>query len=135
MKFPKESGSRFIFSPMLIKDAFEAVFRKRPGKNRKMLLLMVAIFFMHLLPIFGEKSMAYLYVRTRYQWQVGEYGVYQSVTATTSVLSQLIIVPILTSSGKIPETVILLTILTCFEIRYLIKALAVYSWMYYLGKI
>jgi hypothetical protein len=43
------------------------------------------------MPFYGEYSVAYNYVRTRYEWGVDEYSTYGSIVSASSLVGKLII--------------------------------------------
>ena len=66
-----------------------AIFRKRDNSKRFYLLTYMATMLMFYLPFFGEGSVGYNYVRTRYHWGPVEYSDYRCVQAATRQLSPL----------------------------------------------
>ncbi len=133
---PKESHTkkRNAFSPLLILDAFRATFRKRLGPNRKYLLLTMVITTLTFMPFMGEGTVSYSYVKVRYNWGVDEYSTYSSVISASNLATQAIVIPFI-KYLNINEALVLIIVLTCTLARHLLKALAVESWMYYLGAI
>ena len=79
---------RGTFSPLLIKDSFVATFKWRYGPNRKYILILMAITLFTILPFAAEHSIAYNYVRTRYEWQVEEYSTYRSIVSAASIVGK-----------------------------------------------
>ena len=67
-----------------------AIFRKRDNSKRFYLLTYMATMLMFYLPFFGEGSVGYNYVRTRYHWGPVEYSDYRCVQAARRQLSPLI---------------------------------------------
>ena len=57
-----------------------AIFKKRDNSKRFFLLTYMATMLMFYLPFFGEGSVGYNYVRTRYHWGPVEYSDYRSDT-------------------------------------------------------
>ena len=41
-----------------------------------------------IVPFFGEGNISYLYVRTRYDWQVKEYSQFNSITSTAGIVGE-----------------------------------------------
>ncbi len=77
---------RNAFSLLHVKDCFQATFKRRQGPNRKYILILLAIDVIAQMPAYGEFSVAYNYVRTRYGWEVEEYSTYLSITSASSLL-------------------------------------------------
>ena len=71
-----------------VKDCLKVTFKKREGPNRKYIMLFFLITIFTIMPFFGEFSIAYNYVRTRYEWEVDEYSTYSSITSATSIVGK-----------------------------------------------
>ena len=48
-----------------------------------------------IMPFIGEGTVAYNYVRTRYEWDYEEYSEYSSITNTISIAGQAILIPLI----------------------------------------
>ena len=110
-----------------------AITRQRPGNNRKFLWLLVAIFLLHITPIFGEGVISYLYTYTRYHWEVDQFSTYSTVTSIIRLIGLVVFVPIL-NKYCVNEAYILLGLFNSSLARNIIKGLAYEGWMYYIGK-
>ena len=122
------------FSLSHIKESFTVVTKKRRNSLRFYFVLYTLVIFVGHLSFEGERSVAYNYVRTRYEWEVNEYSDFSSITHIIHSAGQLIVVPLinyfhLSSSNLIP---VLMCTITA---RHLITALAVDSWMLYLSSV
>ncbi len=84
----KDKDQRKAMSLLHIKDCFRALFKKREGPNRKYIFVFFLITIFTIMPFFGEFSIAYNYVRTRYQWEVDEYSTYSSITSASSIVGE-----------------------------------------------
>ena len=74
-----KKSERSLFSPYHVVDAVKCLFKKRPNNKRLYLGLTVTLFVIIVIPYIGEASIRYLYVRTRYGWEVEEYSLYRSI--------------------------------------------------------
>ena len=74
-----------LFHPCHIRDAVMVVFKKRAGPNRKFISLGIILFCLHIMPMFGEKGLIYIYTKERYNWGVAEYSTYSSITQAVSL--------------------------------------------------
>ena len=86
--FQDISRCRFLvnlFHPCHIRDAVMVVFKKRAGPNRKFISLGIILFCLHIMPMFGEKGLIYIYTKERYNWGVAEYSTYSSITQAVSL--------------------------------------------------
>ena len=68
------------------------VFKKRAGPNRKFISLGIVLFCLHIMPMFGEKGLIYIYTKERYNWGVAEYSTYSSITQAVSLTGNFCIV-------------------------------------------
>ena len=85
----KNTKQRNAFSPMLVKDSFVATFKPRLGPNRKYIMVMILITMFTILPFSAERSIAFNYVRTRYEWELDKYSQYSSIVSATSIAGKL----------------------------------------------
>ncbi len=81
--------SRDSFSLLHIKDAMVATFKKRPGPNRKFILILLCFVFTSIGPYFGEFAILYLFVRTKFGWRVNEYSRYSGIVSGLGILGKL----------------------------------------------
>jgi len=80
-----QSKDRHPFSPQHIKDALKVTFKKRPFPNRKYLLILMAMMVIQSAPFYGEHSIAFLFVRTKFDWDYKEYSKYSSIVSALSI--------------------------------------------------
>ena len=91
----QSAKKRNVFSSHHVRDSVRAINRQRPGNNRKFLWLLVAIFLLHITPIFGEGVISYLYTYTRYHWEVEQFSTYSTVTSIIWLIGLRVFMPIL----------------------------------------
>lgn len=84
-------SKRRLFSPRHILDAFKTVLRPREDSKRLYVWLMMFTICMILSPFIGIGAVEYLYVRTRYGWEVDEYSIFQSYDSTIGIIGKLIV--------------------------------------------
>jgi hypothetical protein len=60
------------------------------GPNRKYLLVLMTAMVFIIVPFFGEGNISYLYVRTRYDWNVKEYSEYNSIVSAAGIVGKYI---------------------------------------------
>ncbi len=84
----KASNQRGTFSPLHIKDAIVTTFKKRPGPNRKFILLLFALILVSALYGRSGAGLGYLYVRTRYGWEVEEFSLYKSIDSAVTIIGK-----------------------------------------------
>ena len=130
----KSQEQRKSFSPLVIKDVFVSVFRKRPGAERKYVFLLILISIFRCMPCIGENNISYAYTLSRYNWQVDENSDYRSITSMVDITSQAIFIPLM-AYLKWNEAWVMTGLISTLTARHIIKALATEPWMYYLGSI
>ena len=47
------------------------------------------------MPFIGEGTVAYNYVRTRFEWEYEEYSEYSSITNAISIVGQAVLIPLI----------------------------------------
>ena len=63
-------------------------FKKRDGPNRKYLFLLIIMMVIQIIPFYGEFTIAFLYVRTRFGWEVDEYSQYSSIVSAIGIVGK-----------------------------------------------
>ena len=84
---------RTLISWKHIRDAIRVMIKKRSYNRRLYLNMSMVIFIMVITPIFGELNIRYLYVRTRYGWEVDEYSRYTTFDSSLSIIGKVIELP------------------------------------------
>ena len=87
-----------------------------------------------ILPFFGEFTIAYSYVKVRYNWGVDEYSTYSSIVSAVGIIGQAVFIP-LVALLKINEAWIMTIVYISTMARHLLQGLANESWMFYLGSL
>ena len=54
------------------------------------------------MPFIGEGTVAYNYVRTRFEWEYEEYSEYSSITNAISIVGQAVLIPLI-GKKNVPE--------------------------------
>jgi hypothetical protein len=95
----KDNGSsatkRSAFSPSHIMDSIRTVAKQRPDRKRTFLWIYLITMLVVVLPFFGEGTIGYNYVRTRYDWGVGNYSTYRTITEVVDIAGQAFLIPLL----------------------------------------
>ena len=129
----KDRNQRNSFSLMVIVDTFKTVFKRRPGKARIYILVLVAIVVFSIMPLFGEFSISYSYTFVRYNWQVDENSDYSTITSIVDICAQAVFIPVM-AALKLNEAYVMPILFCTISIRHAVKAFAVEPWMYYLAS-
>ena len=83
-------SKRRLFSPRHILDAFKTVLKPREDSKRLYIWLMMMTICLIISPFIGLGAVEYIYVRTRYGWEVDEYSTYQSYDSTIGIIGECI---------------------------------------------
>ena len=108
-----------------------------------------------IMPFIGEGTVAYNYVRTRFEWEYEEYSEYSSITNAISIVGQAVLIPLIgkkctrSLQYQIPppinniffliafmgvnESLVMCAIFFSISARHFIKAFAYEPWLYYVG--
>ena len=129
----KDRNQRKSFSPMVVVDTIKTVFKRRPGKGRKYILLLMMIVIFSFLPFFGEFTVSYSYTYLRYGWEVDENSDYSTINSIVDILGQAIFLPLM-AWLKWNEAWVMVLIFCTISTRHAIKAFAFEPWLYYLGS-
>lgn len=129
----RPTKKRNAFSPSHIKDSFMTCFKKRENGKRFFLITYTLVMLTIFLPFFGEFTISYNYVRTRYSWGIVEYSHYRSICSIIDLVGQGILIPLI-GYLNIKDTNIIPFIIVTIITRHIIKGLAFDSWMMYLGS-
>jgi len=124
---------RKTFSLMHIKDSISTATKKRDNNKRFYLLMYFTVFMFIIVSFFGEHVMSYNYVRTRYGWEVADYGDYYSIASLVDIVGQMILIPLL-GYMQITDSIIAPVIISTIVIRHIIKGFAVEPWMLYVAS-
>ena len=120
-------------SPKHIVDSLKVSTRKRPNGKRFYLWVYLAVMITCVLPFFGEMTIGYNYVRTRYNWEVQDYSNFRSITEIIDIAGQTICIPLL-GMLSIRDSLLIPFLLSTIIARDFIKGFGEESWMYYFGS-
>ena len=133
-KLEEGKKRRSLFSPLVAWDSIKTVFKKRPGKLRLYILVLLTSLVLLLSPFIGEHTISFIYVRTRYHWDYVDYSDYRMINEIVSLVGQTIVIPLITYF-RFKNAHLLIVILLSVMSRHILKGFAAESWMYYLGGI
>ena len=83
------------FSPHHIKDSLKTVAKQRPNQKRTYLWIYLIVMLVIVLPFFGESTIGFNYVRTRYNWDVVKYSEFRTITEVVDLAGQAVFIPLL----------------------------------------
>jgi len=102
-----------IFNKQHIVDAVMSVFKKRPGNDRKKLLLLLLCHSLVMAPMFGEGAVSYLFSIYKFSWDAGAYSVFMTYKMIVGFLGNFVSMALLTSALKLTDPTI--GIISCFS--------------------
>ncbi len=79
---------RGAFSLNHIKDCIYTTVRRRPGPNRKFIMVLLLISVIRNARNVSERPLTYNYVRTMFGWKVDEYSTYNSIDNTVTIVGK-----------------------------------------------
>ena len=78
------------FHPRVAWECIKTTMKKRPGRNRFYLFLVLSAMMAVKAPVAGEMVIAYIYTRTRFAWDGVDYSNYNTVNLTLKVIGKTI---------------------------------------------
>ena len=72
-------SKRSVFHPKHAWDSLKTVFMPRDGGKRIYLILLAISIAFEIAPFSGKGQIEYLYVRTRFSWEVDEFSTFSTV--------------------------------------------------------
>ena len=134
---PKNEGPCQVFVSFFdIKNpklGFEAVFKKREGNQRTIIMLIIALFQLSMLSSFGQHAVLYLYFRKQLRWTQKEYTLYSTLGGLVGGVSQTTVIPILTSRLKWQDTSIMAFGVCSFIVNMMFSVFGRANWVLYTG--
>jgi MFS family permease len=82
-------------SPVHIKDSLMTVAKRRPDRKRTLLWIYLIVILADNLPFFGESTIGFNYVRTRFGWDMVEYSEFRTITEVVDLVGQAVFIPLL----------------------------------------
>ena len=125
----EEPVKRHLLSPSHVMDSFRTAFKPRSNGKRMYLWMYLIVTVATCLPNFGENTIGFNYVRTRYSWGVQEYSNYKTITEVLNIVGQAICIPLL-GYLQIRDSVIIPVLLGSIIVKDFIKLFADVPWMY-----
>ena len=137
LEHPNNEGPCQVFLSFFdiknLKLGFEAVFKKREGNKRTIIMLIIALFQLSMLSSFGQHAVLYLYFRKQLQWTHREYTLYSTLGGLVGGVSQTTVIPILTSKLKWKDTSIMAFGVCSFIVNMMFSVFARANWVLYTG--
>ena len=120
-------------SPNHIIDSVKVYFKKRENGKRFYLWVYLLVMLSVAVPMFGEQTIGYNYVRTRYNWEVQDYSNFRTVSMIIKIVGQSICIPLL-GFFSIRDSLIIPFLLSSILISDFVRGFGEVPWMYYLAS-
>ena len=127
------SKKRHLLSPHHIMDSVKTAIKPRSNGKRMYLWIYLSVIISICLPLFGEMTIGFNYVRTRYSWGVKEYSDYRTFTEILDIVGQSICIPLL-GYLQIRDSLLIPVLLCTIVAKDFIKGFAEVPWMYTFGS-
>ena len=124
---------KHALSPSHIMESIKTAIKPRPNGKRMYLWVYLIVLLAVILPLFGELTIGFNYVRTRYDWQVKEYSDYRTIIEIVDLVGQAIFIPLL-GYLSIRDTVLIPFLLGFVIAKDVVKGFAESPWMFYVGS-
>ena len=83
-----------MFHPRHAWGSIKTIFRNREGGKRLYLILLAISIAFELAPFAGKGQIEYLYVRTRFGWQVDEFSTFSTVDSIIVIAGEIVFIPL-----------------------------------------
>ena len=117
----------------LFKLDFRVLVTKRKHNLRELIFLMIFIFELSQFINNGENENQYLYLRRKLNWGIIDYTTYTIVIGVFGMVSNFIIIPLLSEKLQLRDSVIAIIDITGHIIQTILFSIATSTWMVYLG--
>ena len=129
----REIQKKHALSPSHIMESIKTAIKPRSNGKRMYLWIYLIVLLAVILPLFGEMTIGYIYVRTRYDWEVKEYSDYRTIIEIVDLVGQAIFIPLL-GYLSIRDTVLIPFLLGFVIAKDVVKGCAISPWMFYIGS-
>ncbi len=118
-----------------IMSGVKVIFIKRPHNQRILLLGLMICFGLEMAVNTGDHYFQYLYLRKKLEWTLVDYTMLQTAWSIISLVSQLIIVPVLSQKLAMRDSAISILDAATSSVQHLIYAVANQGWLLYVGDL
>ena len=102
---------------MNLVNSLKATFKKRPGKKNIYILCMILLTIFKNMPIDGEKTAEFMYVKRAFQWEVDDLSYYETLRSVSSTIGTALAMPIFHYFHTPDNAIILVSIVSCVSQR------------------
>jgi MFS transporter, PCFT/HCP family, solute carrier family 46 (folate transporter), member 1 len=120
-----------LFSPHHFMEMLRTCFKRRSFKERRILLCLITMLTFTVLTYNGTASVAYLFERKRFGWELQDHNLYESCNIIVSITGCLIGISVLKKIFKFSDMTLIFISLTSGIFDSSLKAFAFESWQMY----
>ncbi|XP_031789519.1 proton-coupled folate transporter-like isoform X1 [Nasonia vitripennis] len=125
-----------VFDKTLVKELFCAVTKKREGFDRCLVWSCILAIALHVVILEGNGAVGFYFVSSKLGWNVSQYSAYSAAQMVMSIGGMLLIIRVVGSLLKLPETVIIILSCLSTSVTGLAKAFVYKPWhMYFSASI
>ena len=99
-------------------NSIKTTFKRRPGKKRIYILCMILLMFINDLPMDGEKSAEFMYVKRAFQWEVDDTSYYETLRSVGSTIGTAVAIPLLHYFNTNDNLIILVSTVSLVSLRF-----------------
>ena len=99
-------------------DSIKTAFKIRPGKKNIYILCMFLLMFINDMPVDGEKSAEFMYVKRAFQWEVDDQSYYETLRSVASTIGTAIAIPVLHHFNANDNLIILISTVSLVSMRF-----------------
>ncbi|XP_011559919.3 proton-coupled folate transporter [Plutella xylostella] len=107
----------------LVINTVAVVFKKRDGRGRTLIILVLALYLLMVGPLYGDSQVAYLYAIRRFSFDEVEYSIYGATNSVLGIVGTLFCVSLLSKKLRVEDSAIgglagVSRIASCFVIAF-----------------
>ena len=133
LKVKSEESASFL-DRVHIKQCFKTAFRHRED-GRHFAILVLLSSFLVLMLCMNTADFDFLMTRLKFGWESSDFSNYLTIQRLSRLTSLLVVLPIMTSFFKVPDTWIILISLLVTTMAYLLLCLTPISWLVYISAL
>ncbi|CAD7092313.1 unnamed protein product [Hermetia illucens] len=127
------SKLRGLFKWSLVKDMSNTLLQRRPGYDRMIVWICIAVLCVCIFAVEGPSTIFFLYVREQFHWTASDYATYNAISTLVGALGSTLAIIILQKCLKFSPVSIILIGLGTNLLNHVVKTFATESWHLYLA--
>lgn len=123
-----------LFSPVRVKELYEACIQKRPFKHRRILWLLTIILVANSFTTSGVNTVFYLFTRHKFGWTLQDLTLYEAATMLLAIVGSAFGLAVLKKVLNFSDLMLGFISLVSVALDAIIKAFAIQSWQLYVAS-